>query len=434
MPTVEGVERGERRRLLVWQGVTVALLFLGYAGYYLCRSDFSVTLPQLIDELSLHGMTTEEARIRLGQVSSWGVFAYAIGKLLLGGTADWLGGRRNFLAGMGGAVVFTVMFGMGGGLPIFTLAWVGNRLVQSVGWAGAVKVSSRWFSYAAYGTMMGVISLSYLFGDAASRWFMGALLGRGLGWRAIFFTAAGTLAVLFVANLLLLKDSRAKVGLPEPEVNPDNVYAGKAPAQRRGIREVLGPLMTSVPFWLVCLLSLGTTLVRETFNTWTPTYFNQGVGYSKAMAADLSALFPLFGGFAVVLAGWWSDKIGRKGRAAILFWGLALAAAALLGLGMVHWGSARLIPVGLVALIGFLIIGPYSYLAGAIAMDFGGSEGSATASGLIDGVGYLGGGVLAGDTMARISVSFGWSGAFVSLSGVAALSAVCAYFYLRKHE
>jgi len=44
----------------------------------------------------------------------------------------------------------------------------------------------------------------------------------------------------------------------------------------------------------------------------------------------------------------------------------------------------------LVAAIGFLVIGPYSFFAGAMSLDFGGRQGSATASGLIDGIGYLG--------------------------------------------
>ena len=424
-----------RRKLIFWQSLTIALLFAGYAGYYLCRSDFSVTLPQLIDEFVSRGMTPEAAKIRLGQIGSWGVFAYAIGKLVLGGTADLLGGRRNFLAGMGGAILFTVLFGLGGGLPIFTLAWIGNRLLQSIGWAGMVKISSKWFSYAAYGTAMGVISLSYLFGDAASRYFMGALIHFGLGWRGVFLTAAGTLAVLFLANLLLLKESREQIGLPPAEVNPANLFAAEdAPARPRRMTEILKPLLRSFAFWLVCLLSLGTTLVRETFNTWTPTYFNQALGIGKADAASLSALFPLFGGFAVLLAGVLSDRIGRSGRASIMFYGLLLTSAALAGLGLLPDGAAKAIPVSLVALIGFLVIGPYSYLAGAIALDFGGRDGSATASGLIDGVGYLGGGVLAGDTMARVSVGFGWQGAFLSLAAVAALSSVAAFLFLRRQR
>ena len=58
------------RRLAIWQGLTIALLFMGYAGYYLCRSDFSVSLPLIIDELAAHGLTPAQAQTRLGAISS----------------------------------------------------------------------------------------------------------------------------------------------------------------------------------------------------------------------------------------------------------------------------------------------------------------------------------------------------------------------------
>jgi OPA family glycerol-3-phosphate transporter-like MFS transporter len=88
-----------------------------------------------------------------------------------------------------------------------------------------------------------------------------------------------------------------------------------------------------------------------------------------------------------------------------------------------------MIPVILVTLVAFVMMGPYSYLAGAISLDFGGKQGSATASGLIDGVGYLGG-VLAGNSVAGISVAWGWKGAFASLAAVACLSSLAGVLFL----
>jgi sugar phosphate permease len=85
----------------------------------------------------------------------------------------------------------------------------------------------------------------------------------------------------------------------------------------------------------------------------------------------------------------------------------------------------------LIAVVAFCLLGPYSYLGGAFALDFGGSQAGAASSGLIDGVGYLGG-VVAGDSIARLSVAFGWRGVFLALSGVTALSTLAAgylYFY-----
>jgi OPA family glycerol-3-phosphate transporter-like MFS transporter len=333
---------------------------------------------------------------------------------------------------MAGSVAFTIVFGLAGGVPLFTLAWMGNRCVQSMGWAGMVKITSRWFSWSAYGTVMGIISLSYLFGDAASREFMARLIDAGFGWRGVFFVAAGTLALLLLLNLLLLRESPDQLGFPEPLANPSNLFgAAGERAKPPGIMPLLTTFARSPAFWLVCVLSGGVTVLRETFNIWTPTYFTQAVGLTVADAAHKSALFPLFGGVSVLLAGAMSDRLGKHGRAAIIFYGLLLTTAALAVLGLGNFGGSRLAPIALVALIAFVMIGPYSYFGGAISLDFGGKQGSATASGVIDGVGYLAG-ILAGNSVGSISVLWGWKGAFLSLSVVALLSSAAAGVYLKK--
>jgi len=311
-------------------------------------------------------------------------------------------------------------------MSVFAIAWVGNRLVQSLGWAGMVKVTSKWFSYKRYGTAMGLVSLSFLFGDALSRRFLAALIDWHLSWREVFVVAAAVLGVVFVICLLFLKESPSQVGAEEPQANPANLFGkdGDRPAPE-SLKTLLRPLLRSRMFWLVCMLSLGTTLVRETFGLWTPTYFTQAAGLSTAEAAAKSALFPLLGGVSVLLCGWLSDRLGPTGRAAVTFFGLALSGAALLWLGLGSFAGSHTWPVVLVSLVAFLIIGPYSFLAGAMALDFGGKQGAATASGVIDGVGYFGG-VLSGDTMARVSVALGWGGVFVVLAVVAFLTAAAA--------
>lgn len=417
-----------------WQALTVALLVTGYAGYYLCRSDLSVALPLLIDDLGRRGIAPQVATVRLGAIASFGVLAYAIGKFPSGWLADFFGGRRNFLFGMGGSVACTVLFALSGGVPLFTLAWIGNRLVQSLGWAGLVKISSKWFSWSTYGTVMGFLSLSFLFGDAASRQFMSVLIAHGLGWRGVFFAAAATLAVLLLFNLVLLRETPAALGFTEPPANPANLFEAQPGAERPpGFAAFLMTFARTPAFWLVCLLSLGVTLLRETFNLWTPTYFTQALGLTSADAAQKSALFPLFGGVSVLLAGFLSDRLGPRGRATIVLYGLFLTSAVLLVMAFADFGRSSAGPVWLTALVGFLMIGPYSYFAGAMSLDFGGKRGSATASGFIDGIGYLGG-VLAGDSMARISVAWGWTGAFAVLAGVALLAGIAAGFYARNQR
>jgi len=416
------------------QYLTIALLVLGYAGYYLCRSDLSVAMPLLIKDFSSRGFSPDNARIVLGSIASWGVLAYAIGKFASGWTADFFGGRRNFLAGMGGSILFTALFLLAGGIPIFTLTWTCNRLSQSLGWAGLVKIASRWFSFSSYGSVMGIISLSYLFGDAASRQFLALLIAHGFGWRELFGAAAGVLGLILLANILLLKESPRELGYSEPPADPANLF-GKAGEEPRpqGFVSLLAVFARSPAFLLVCLLSLGTTLIRESFNLWTPEYFTHALAFSASQAAQRSALFPLAGGLSVVVAGFLSDILGARGRSLIVFFGLLFTGTALLLLASRDWVNARYIAVWLTALIAFMLIGPFSFLAGAMSMEFGGKQGSATASGLVDGIGYIGG-ILAGNAFAGISVKWGWAGAFGALALVAFLSTGAAAVILWRER
>jgi OPA family glycerol-3-phosphate transporter-like MFS transporter len=244
--------------------------------------------------------------------------------------------------------------------------------------------------------------------------------------------AAATLFLLFLANLALLRESPAKIGESEPRANPIAVIRERdGTASRQHIWPTLRTLSQDPGFRLVCILSFVFTLVRETFNLWTPTYFVTVVGLSDAGAARESALFPLFGGLSVLLCGIVSDRLKQGGRASIMFYGLLSAGAVLFLLGRIDFRTSRELPVALVTLVGFLIIGPYSYLAGAISLDLGGKQGGATTSGIVDGAGYLGG-ILAGDSVARVSVAYGWRGAFTMLAMAVFLSSVAAWLY-RRH-
>jgi OPA family glycerol-3-phosphate transporter-like MFS transporter len=392
------------------QAKIIVLLFGGYAACYFCRADLSVATPLLIEELGHRGVSHARAMVRVGEITSFGVLAYALGKLFLGGLGDFWGGRVNFLIGLGGATVFTLLFASGAALPLFTFAWIGNR-----------------FDFSSYGTIIGILSLSYLIGDAVARQCMGWLIQEGFGWRALFYFAAAVAAVLLVANVFLLRESRTQEGYEEAKPNPLNLFADKK-SRPINVASLLRPLLSSRAFVLVCLLSLGCTIIRETFNTWTPAYLRDYLGYSMSNSAGMSAIFPGVGAVSVLATGWLSDRLGVNGRSLLLFVGLAATAAALLALMSIRPSSSgSLLPLFAIGAIAFCLLGPYSYLGGAFALDFGGKQASAVSSGIIDGVGYLGG-VLAGDSVARVSVAFGWQGVFVTLAAISAVAALGAGF------
>ncbi len=408
------------RQLLV-----VALLFGGYGALYFCRADLSVATPLLAEELALRGYTHAQGLLAIGQISSLGVFAYAVGKISLTVLGDFWGGRPSFLIGLGGAALFTLLFTLGGAPPLFFLAWVGNRLTQSIAWAGLLKVSSRWFDYTSHGFIIGVLSVSYLVGDAGARQWMGYLISHGAGWRELFYLAAAVAAFFLLANLWLLRESRVQAGFAEALPNPLNVY-GEAESGPASLRSLLGPLLRSHAYLLVCALSLGCTTVRETFNAWTPAYLHDYYGFRSGAAASASAVFPAVGALSVIGCGWISDRLGANSRAAIMGVGLFLTTLALALLASLSpVGTDPRWPLLAIGATALCLIGPYSYLGGAMAVDFGGRKGAAVSSGIIDGVGYLGS-VMAGDTVARISNAFGWKGVFLMLAGVSLAAALAA--------
>ena len=94
----------------------------------------------------------------------FGVLAYALGQALPHRARRLLGrpGATSSSASAG-LTLFTLLFATSE-LPLFTLAWIGNRLTQSIGWAGLIKVSSKWFDFSSYGTIIGILSISYLVG------------------------------------------------------------------------------------------------------------------------------------------------------------------------------------------------------------------------------------------------------------------------------
>lgn len=412
------------------QVLTLALMIVGYTGYYACRSNFSVSLPLLLADMTAQGWDANAARSALGQVASVGVLAYALGKFASGTWTDFAGGRRVFLGGMVLSAVCTLAFAASGTLPMFTLVWAANRLAQSGGWVGMVKMTSRWFGYSQYARAMALVSLSFLFGDALVRWVMGLALSAGAGWRSLFVGAALALASIAVVSARVLRESPSECGLPELPSHTDNLFRTSEGDRHRpeSVAALWRTLAASPAFLTICAVSLVMTLLRETFNTWTPTYFVEAIGMSAAEAARSSALFPLSGGVAVLAAGWLGDRLGRRGRSVVLVWGLALSALGLFALSLP--GARPGVAVVLVGLVGFLLLAPYSYLAGAISLDFGGKQASATACGVIDGVGYLGG-ILAGGGIARVAGALGWEGAFAALGASAALGAGIAFQYAR---
>jgi OPA family glycerol-3-phosphate transporter-like MFS transporter len=128
-----------------------------------------------------------------------------------------------------------------------------------------------------------------------------------------------------------------------------------------------------------------------------------------------------------------SDRVAPKRRLVLTVPMLLLAVVALVLIGSPLALGNQMIGLTLLGVVAFLLIGPYSLLAGAVAVDLGARRGSATAAGLIDSAGYVGA-VLSGWGIGALTQTAGWTVAFRTLAGVAAgaLLSTLVYWWLER--
>jgi sugar phosphate permease len=400
--------------------VVFATLLTGYASLYLCRANVDAAGP-LLQEIGY-------SKAELGQVASTAVFAYAIGKVILGAVGDQIGGKRIILVAMFGSIVATVCIGVTSGLVMLTLFAVVNRFFQSGGWGGLVHVVSRWFPPGRHGRIMGALSASYEIGNVCTLLLCGALVRMGLGWRALFLVNPALLAVMAVAVLLVLK------GAPSKRANAaDGADIASLEDREGDERWSFGrafPWLAKRPaFWVAIVLSMLLTFVRTGFLTWTPIYLAEiakRAGSDTAISGAMmkSAIFPAAGVIAAIATGPISDRFGPGRRAPVIVLSLVVHVVAVLALA--HGGVSDTVTATIaIGVCGLFLLGPYSLMAGAITLDVAGKRAAATAAGVVDGAGYLGAS-LVGIVIGAVAEKWGWTAAFDVIAGAGAMATLVA--------
>jgi sugar phosphate permease len=374
----------------------VAALGAGYVGIYLCRKNLAVAIPLLQQSWGV-------GRAELGRVASLGTLTYAAGKLLLGPLADRIGGRAAFLMALVGVALFGALGGLVPGLMLLTVVYGLNRFLGAGGWPAMMKLVPTWFPPERTAGVAAALSLSYVLGGILATLFAGWMVP--FGWRTVLAAPSAVLLLLLVVCALL-------------------VQAGPREAPKTSASKPLNlrALLARPQFILVCVLSFTLTLLRESFNVWSVDFLMSIQGKASVAAAALkSTTFDLAGAVSIVAMGVLYDRVPARLRR----WLIAGILAALTALLLVLPAATVDTGAWLIGAVGLLVYGPYSLLAGVLAVESGGAELAASASGVIDAVGY-GAGVLSGEVLGRIVDAGGYRLGFHCLAALAAISAVCA--------
>lgn len=450
----------ERRRLRRWRAAVVFALYAGYAGVLLCRNDVAVALPAMKDDPAV-ALSNSAA----GLLLMFGNLAYLIGKFVMGGVADRIGGRALFTTAVAITAAMTLLFPFVGHFAGYAVVWAICRLAQASAWPSMNKFIYRWFEPHAYSRAWGIISTSSRVGAIVADLGLGAML-LAVHWEYLFVMAGCVEVVFFVVCLVLLRDAPLQRGIPvrferefadtdasakrlaaQPMMHPEEERAplraatpdggdddtalvlndgadadvippppvAPAPAQRKPpLRASLRRFFTEPRFYLICLATMSTTLMFE-WEAFLPLFLAEQYGMSSGAAGTAAVVYPIGCAISLVVGGVILDRVSRRKGAAIAVGSLALCALSAMGFWVMTTHSAPLGVALALAFLSGLFLGIPAYLPMSVfSLQFGGQYECGLLVGIVDGVGYLMAMVF--DLLGgHLSETVGWYAVFIVL-------------------
>jgi OPA family glycerol-3-phosphate transporter-like MFS transporter len=380
------------RRSLNW-------LTLGftYAAMYMGRYNLSFANKALSDEYGWD-------KTQVGTIISVALTIYGISALFNGPIADRIGGRKAMLIGVFGAVVFNLAFGFGAYagflgtgtvmITYFATAWALNMYFQSYSALALIKVNSGWFHIRERGVFSAIFG-SMIQSGRALIFVVGGIAVAVLPWQWVFFIPAGIMFGMGILTLAIVRDTPLEAGHPAF----DTADASSGDTDEVNMSYLMKKVFKNPITITIAVAEFCTGFVRHGFEQWFPRYMQE--------AQKLTLDSPVFqgGALSVVLAGiagafaagTLSDWMFNSRRPPVAFIGYLLQIVALATIWIspgITWVIAAFV------LNSFAISMVHSMLSGTASMDFGGQKAAATATGMFDGMQYIGG--------AAVGAGMGW--------------------------
>ena len=418
--------------LLRWQVFLGA--FIGYAGFYIVRKNFSMAIPML----EPFGFEKGE----LGIVLSMNAVAYGFSKFIMASISDRSNARRFLPLGLILAAL-SMMF------MIVPIQYIGaehkewaiilmaalNFLVgwfNGMGWPPCGRVMTHWFSQKERGTWMSVWNCAHNVGGALvgpmavygaiwfGSWFYGADEQRYFLIGTYLFPSCVAILIAVIAYCLI-RDTPQSCGLPSIE-KWRNDYTDSYSAKSEEVlssKEIFRTVLTNKYLWYIALSNAFVYMVRYGCLDWAPTILTErGINIKDAGWAYFAYEMAAIPG--TLVCGWLSDHVfkGKRALPTIIF--MSIVALFI----TIYWQCLDDINIVLICLIaiGFFIYGPVM-LIGVQALDLAPKNAAGTAAGLTGFMGYvLGTTLLANIVIGYVAQHAGWNWTFLLLVGSCIIS------------
>lgn len=402
-------------------------IFVGYAGYYLVRSNMSVAKPYLITELGL-------SKSDVGLLASALTVAYGLSKFLMGNVSDRSNPRYFLATGLILSGLINLFFGFLPGLGFMVAFWFLNGWFQGMGWPPCGRTMVHWFSDKERGTKMAIWNLAHNVGGMLAPVIASYAIGFFHSWKSVFYAPAVLAIITGFFVLIFLRDTPQSVGLPPIEEFKNDYPASSVEDREKELSgsEILFKHVLNNKFlWIFAAANVMVYIVRYGVVNWAPTYLTEVKGYNITHSAWQASLYELAGIPGMLFSGWASDRLfhGRRSPVMVIFMVLVVGAI------LLYWLNPKgnyLVDSAALTAIGFLIYGPVM-LIGVAALDLVPKKAAGTAAGLTGLFGYI------GATCAEFGIGtvvhyFGWNVGFIVIIAAAVLSVLLLLITWNVHD
>lgn len=388
--------------------------FIGYAGYYLLRKNFSMAMPDLE---KVAGFSKTE----LGFAFSAVALSYGLSKFLMGNVSDRSNPKKFLPLGLLLSAAVCFLFGLSSwatsSIPVmfvllFILGWF-----QGMGWAPCGRSMVHWFSASERGMRMAVWNVAHNVGLG----MLGvlAILGFWLfqgDWHSVFYFPAGVACVVAFITYYLMRDTPQSCGLPSIEEYKDEYPENYNESHEKEMTasEIFFTYVFNNKFlWYIALANAFIYLIRYGIGDWIPTYLTETKFFTKNQVGVALSVYEFSAIPGTILCGLLSDRVfhGRRAPATILY--MLLVSISIVFYWFSPPGSFWGATVALGA-IGFLIYGPVMMI-GLHALELVPKKAAGTAAGLTGLFGYVGGNMTANIAVGMIVDRYDWNTCFLLL-------------------
>lgn len=437
-PQIDANKVDSKYKSLRWQ--VFLGIFIGYAGFYIVRKNFSMAMPFLTDPTGTYGFDKGSLSIIL----SLNAIAYALSKFLMGSVSDRSNSRIFLPLGLVLAALSMMFMAVpieyfGNTTTAIVIMCVLNFLVgwfNGMGWPPCGRVMTHWFSIKERGTKMSIWNCAHNVGGALvgpmavygalwfGSWFYGAHHDQYFIVGTFIFPAVVAILIAIVAYILI-RDTPQSCGLPSIEKWKNDYPKNYSEAQENVLsaKDIFFKyVLNNKLLWFIAIANAFVYMVRYGCLDWAPTYLKESQGYDIKEAGWAYFAYEFAAIPGTLICGWVSDKIfkGRRALPTIIF--MALVAVFI----FMYWqfsDSYTIVTLSLIA-IGFFIYGPVM-LIGVQALDLAPKNAAGTAAGLTGFFGYFfGTAILANIVIGYVAESAGWDWTFILLLGACVLSMV----------